>query len=212
MVDILGTLDDKIENLSIINSKLQEYCLKKYRLLFQDCEKTSLSKIAQITMGQSPSGNSLSDNKDGMIFYQGRTDFGFRYPSIRLYTNEPKRIAKKGDILLSVRAPVGDINIAQSNCCIGRGIASISSNYNSFIYYALLSQKDDFNIYNQSGTIFGSINKDALSNFTIPALNLSKVQEFLSYAQSIDLEIENNTLEIEKCRELKSLCLKKFFG
>ena len=78
-------------------------------MLFQDCEKTSLSKIAQITMGQSPSGNSLNDNKNGMIFYQGRTDFGFRYPSIRLYTNEPKRIAKKGDILLSVRAPVGDV-------------------------------------------------------------------------------------------------------
>ncbi len=212
IVDILGTLDNKIENLSVINIKLQEFCLKKYHLLFQDCDKIPLSKIANITMGQSPSGNSLNENKDGVIFYQGRTDFGFRYPSVRLYTNEPKRLAKKGDILLSVRAPVGDINIAPSSCCIGRGIASISSDYNSFIYYALLSQKEDFNIYNQSGTIFGSINKDALSNFTVPASNRNKIQEFLSYSQSIDLKIENNTLEIEKYKELKSLYLKKFFG
>ena len=212
MVDILGTLDDKIENLSFINAKLQEYSMKKYDLLFHDCEKISLSQIAKITMGQSPSGSSLNENNEGVIFYQGRTDFGFRYPSVRLYTSDPKRLAKKGDILLSVRAPVGDINIAQNDCCIGRGIASISSEYNSFIYYALLSQKSDFDIYNQSGTIFGSINKDALANFTIPASDLNKIKEFLSYAKSIDLEIETNTLEIEKCKELKSLYLKKFFG
>lgn len=191
---------------------MQDFCLKKYSLIFKDSHKIPLSQITSIIMGQSPSGSSLNENMDGIIFYQGRTDFGFRYPTVRLYTNEPKRIAKKGDVLLSVRAPVGDINIAQSDCCIGRGIAAISSNCNSFIYYALLSQRSDFDVYNNAGTIFGSINKDALSNFAIPASNWDEVQEFLSYASKIDLAIEQNTLKIEKCKELKNLYLKKFFG
>ena len=212
MIDILGSIDDKIEKLTILNEKLQYFCLKKYALMFNDSRKIPLSQVASIIMGQSPSGNSLNENNDGMIFYQGRTDFGFRYPLVRLYTNEPKRIAKKGDILLSVRAPVGDINIAQSDCCIGRGIAAISSNCNSFIYYALLAQKMDFDVYNNAGTIFGSINKDALSRFAIPASNWEEVQKFLSYASEMDWAIEQNTLKIEKCQELKNLYLKKFFG
>ena len=66
----------------------------------------------------------------GMLFFQGRTDFGNRFPKIRMYTTEPKRTAEKGDILLSVRAPVGDLNIATQKCCIGRGLASIRSKFN----------------------------------------------------------------------------------
>ena len=137
MVDILGTLDDKIENLEEVNSKIQSYCIAKYRLLFSNVERIPLSNISAITMGQSPAGNTLNE-KDGVIFYQGRTDFGFRYPTVRLFTTDPKRMANTGDILLSVRAPVGDVNIAAEDCCIGRGLAAItpSSRVNlKYIYY-----------------------------------------------------------------------------
>ena len=76
IVDILGTLDDKIENLEEVNSKIQSYCIAKYRLLFSNVERIPLSNISAITMGQSPAGNTLNE-KDGVIFYQGRTDFSW---------------------------------------------------------------------------------------------------------------------------------------
>ena len=211
IVDILGTLDDKIENLEKTNTNLQELCLIKFRNIFSEVEKTTLSDIAVITMGQSPAGNTLNEYT-GTVFYQGRTDFGFRYPTIRLYTSEPKRIAKTNDILLSVRAPVGDVNIAFEDCCIGRGIAAISSEYRSFVYYALIVQSADFDIYNNSGTIFGSINKEALASFKIPASNMELVKTFEKFANAIDTKIYYNTLEISKMKKLKELYLQKFFG
>ena len=211
MVDILGSIDEKIENLEETNAKLQTYCLEQYRLLFSEVERVPVSDIATITMGQSPAGSTLSD-KDGVIFYQGRTDFGFRYPTVRLFTTEPKRMAKANDILLSVRAPVGDVNIASVDCCIGRGIAAISSKYNSFVYYSVLNQKSDFDIYNNSGTIFGSINRDALLSFKIPASDITLIERFECIASNMDKTIHNNTLEIEKLHSLKQMYLQKFFG
>ena len=121
-------------------------------------------------------------------------------------------MANTGDILLSVRAPVGDVNIAAEDCCIGRGIAAISSEYNSFVYYSILNQKSDFDIYNNSGTIFGSINRDALSAFKIPAANIALIEKFESVASELDKVIHNNTLKIYKLRALKQLYLHKFFG
>ena len=211
MVDILGTLDEKIEILQKTNIKIQELCMAKYRSLFANTEKIELSKIAAITMGQSPAGSSLN-NDEGTVFYQGRTDFGFRFPTVRLFTSEPKRMAKANDILLSVRAPVGDVNIAIESCCIGRGIAAISSKFSSFVYYSFLNQKSDFDVYNNSGTIFGSINKDALSAFKVPATDVKEVASFEKFASSYDLQIRNNCLQIIKLNNLKQLYLKKFFG
>ena len=105
--------------------------------------KGQLSDISVIIMGQSPSGNSYNKQGNGEIFYQGRTEFGFRFPEVRNYTTEPKRRAKKGDILMSVRAPVGDLNIANTNCCIGRGVASLCSknDNNSFLFYLMKKVK-----------------------------------------------------------------------
>ena len=211
MIDILGTLDAKIENLEKTNVKIQELCLAQYRLIFDGIPKTNLSSIATITMGQSPSGNSLNTD-NGTVFYQGRTDFGFRVPSVRLYTTEPNRMAKANDILLSVRAPVGDINIAIERCCIGRGIAAISSSYNSFVYYALLNQRSDFDVYNTAGTIFGSINRDALNAFQVPASQLSLIDDFTSFAKPFDEKILLNTKEIMRLKDLKNNYLQKFFG
>ena len=86
-----------------------------------------LSDVANITMGQSPDGSSYNEYGEGIIFYQGSTDFGLRFPDIRQYTTSPNRYANKGDILMSVRAPVGALNIANNDCCIGRGLSALSS-------------------------------------------------------------------------------------
>ncbi len=128
-----------------------------------------LSDIANITMGQSPDGSSYNEEGYGVIFYQGSTDFGDRFPKIRQYTTAPGRFAKKGDILMSVRAPVGDLNIANNDCCIGRGLSALNSKLGSIthLYYIMLSFKDMFEQKSAIGTTFGSINKDELYNLPI---------------------------------------------
>lgn len=128
-----------------------------------------LSKIANITMGQSPPGESYNNTENGMVFFQGCTDFGVRFPSIRLFTTDPKRIAKSGDILLSIRAPVGTMNIASRDCCIGRGLAALNSKNNStpFLYGVLNNLQQIFNRRNVDGTTFGSITKDDLFSIKV---------------------------------------------
>ena len=105
--------------------------------------KGVLSDIADITMGQSPAGNSYNIIGKGCPFYQGSTDFGAIFPAIRMYTNKPSRYASALDTLLSVRAPVGSLNIAFEDCCIGRGLASIHGKNanNTFVRYLLKNSK-----------------------------------------------------------------------
>ncbi|MTT53927.1 restriction endonuclease subunit S [Alcanivorax sp. VBW004] len=129
----------------------------------------TLSQIANITMGQSPEGSSYNEEGVGTIFYQGSTDFGWLFPSTRQYTAAPSRMAKKGDILLSVRAPVGDMNIANTDCCIGRGLAALNSKIGSdgFLFYVMKYFKQIFNRRNSEGTTFGSITKSDLHSLTL---------------------------------------------
>ena len=129
-----------------------------------------LSDIANIIMGQSPDGSSYNEVGNGEIFYQGSTDFGIRFPSIRQYTTAPTRFAKKGDILMSVRAPVGATNIANNDCCIGRGLAALNSKVGSIthLYYIIDGLKTAFDQRNAAGTTFGSITKHDL--FALPVV------------------------------------------
>lgn len=138
----------------------------------------TLSQIANITMGQSPEGSSYNEDGEGTIFYQGSTDFGWLFPSTRQYTTAPSRMAKKGDILLSVRAPVGDMNIANTDCCIGRGLAALNSKTGSdgFLFYVMKYFKKIFDRRNSEGTTFGSITKSDLHSLTLafPTADLLK--------------------------------------
>ena len=128
-----------------------------------------LIDIAHITMGQSPNGSSYNEIGEGVIFYQGSTDFGVRFPMIRQYTTAPSRLAKKGDILMSVRAPIGAINIANNDCCIGRGLSAFSPKIGSttHLYYILNDLRIAFDQRNSVGTTFGSITKEDLYNLPI---------------------------------------------
>jgi type I restriction enzyme S subunit len=136
----------------------------------------NLHEIANITMGQSPDGDSYNENENGTIFFQGSTDFGWRFPTMRQYTTKPSRFAKVGDILLSVRAPVGTINVADSDCCIGRGLAALNSKdgYTSYLFYVMEYFKRIFDNLNNAGTTFGSMTKDDLYTLKVvyPKLKL----------------------------------------
>ena len=125
-----------------------------------------------LTMGQSPPGDTYNEEGNGLPFYQGRTDFGFRFPTRRIYCSAPTRYAKPGDTLVSVRAPVGDINMANEECCIGRGVAAVrhKSGATSFTYHSMANLYPDFARFEAEGTVFGSINKDSFEKlrFVIP--------------------------------------------
>lgn len=156
-----------------------------------------LEDIANITMGQSPPGESYNDIGEGMIFFQGCTDFGNRYPVIRQFTTKPTRYAKAGDILLSVRAPVGKLNFAKEACCIGRGLAALNSKDDciAYLFGIMLNLKQVFDRRNVDGTTFGSITKDDL--FSLKVLRPSK--EILErYQETINPAFEKqNKIELE---------------
>lgn len=160
-----------------------------------------LNDIANITMGQSPLGESYNEKGDGMIFYQGCTDFGNRFPTVRKFTTQPTRYAKEGDILLSVRAPVGTLNIAKENCCIGRGLAALNSKDNciAYLFGVLTNLKQIFDRRNVDGTTFGSITKDDL--FTLKVVRpedvvLKKYNEIINpvFQKQNKIEFENQKL------------------
>lgn len=176
----------------------------QHRLIPVNWKFGTLSDIANITMGQSPSGNSYNNEGQGTVFYQGSTDFGQVFPVSRMYTTEPSRTAANTDILLSVRAPVGTMNIAYEDCCIGRGLASISgkNNTTAFVRYLLMSNSWFFNNINNSGTTFGSIKKDTLFEMPVLIPEMNIISKFQSIAEPIELQIYKNEKQI---RELSSL-------
>ena len=171
----------------------------------------TLGEIAEITMGQSPDGESYNEEEFGEIFYQGRTDYGYRFPSVRMYTSMPQRMARAGDILLSVRAPVGDLNITLHDCCIGRGLAAVRSKIkcNSFLFYMLQTKNSELNISNDDGTIFGSITKEDLFNLQVPIPQNKHIFAFNKKAKIIDNGIQIKDNENKVLTELQSLLLAK---
>jgi len=167
-----------------------------------------------ITMGQSPPGETYNEEGDGLPFYQGRRDFGFRYPDVRVYCNSPTRFAKSGDTLVSVRAPVGDINMADEDCCIGRGVAAIrhKTGSRSYTYYAMQSLQNIFGKFETEGTVFGSLNKQDFHNieFLIPPFRL--VEKFELTVFAVDQIIEMNTQQSRTLAELRDTLLPKLIS
>ena len=124
-------------------------------------EVRTLGDCFHLTMGQSPPGDTYNDNGDGLPFFQDCTDFGFRYPKNRRFCTTPTRIAEQDDTLVSVRAPVGDINMALEKCCVGRGVSALrhKSGSRSFTYYSIWAIQRELHQYEHTGTVFGAINK-----------------------------------------------------
>ena len=221
IVEEYETLSRRIRLNEQMIQKLEATAQALYRKMFVDgidkenlpegWRMGTLSEIANITMGQSPDGDTYNLDGKGMIFYQGRTDFGRRFPTARVYTTSPTRYAKEGDVLLSVRAPVGDLNVAPHGCCIGRGLASLRSKTGcqSYLYYQLQELSDVFNVSDDEGTIFGSINKDDLFNIEIAIPSIEEIKDFESQVSKIDHEIQLKDREINILTELQSLLLAK---
>ena len=175
---------------------------------------TTIDEDFNLVMGQSPPGSTYNEDGEGMPFYQGRTDFGFRYPTQRVYCSAPKRFAEEGDTLVSVRAPVGDINMVKEKCSIGRGVAAIrhKSGSRSYTYYTMQSLKEIFSRYEAEGTVFGSINKtdfQTLSHLRPPD---EIVETFERLVHPLDQTIENNENESRTLAQTRDTLLPKLLS
>ena len=219
VASILRDLDDKIELNNAINNNLEQQAQVIYQQMFidnasPDWTECTLSDIADITMGQSPSGSSYNEDGIGTVFFQGRAEFGFRFPTIRLFTTEPKRMACINDTLMSVRAPVGDLNVARTDCCIGRGLAAIHSknNHQSFVLYTMFSLKKQLDVFNGEGTVFGSINRNSLNEMPLLIPTSEKLDEFEALVAPMDTAIRNNYDEICRLEQLRDTLLPKLMS
>ncbi len=154
-------------------------------------ETVEIKSIADVTMGQSPQSKFYNEDYEGMPFLQGNKTFGDKYPTFELYTTSIKKVAEKGTVLMSVRAPVGDLNIATEDICIGRGVCSIKmkKGSNEFLYYLLKANISSL-INKESGTVFGSVNKNDIESFEVKIPKEIKEQhKILAILKNIDEKI-----------------------
>lgn len=167
-----------------------------------------------LTMGQSPPGDTYNELGEGIPFFQGRTDFGSRFPTRRVYCTAPTRLAKTGDTLISVRAPVGDINMASEDCAVGRGVAAArhKSGSRSYTYQFMRSLEDVFEHFEGEGTVFGSIGKKDFHAIpcVIPPREL--VVEYERLMAPIDDSINNNDCESRTLACLRDTLLPKIIS
>ena len=167
-----------------------------------------------LTMGQSPPGETYNEDGDGLAFFQGKTDFGFRYPSKRMYCTAPTRLADAGDTLVSVRAPVGAINMANEKCCIGRGVAALrhKNGSRSYTYYAAHAQKEAFEQFEAEGTVFGSLGRKDFEAILSVSPPTSLAERFEQMAFPFDQRVENNEHESRTLAALRDALLPKLIS
>jgi type I restriction enzyme, S subunit len=172
-----------------------------------------IGEIASFTMGQSPPSESYNESGDGLPFHQGVGTYGRRFPLNTTFCNTKGRKAQKGDILFSVRAPVGRLNIADCEMIIGRGLAAVrhKKGNNSYLFYLLkvaFAQEDIIG----NGSIFNSVGKDELAKFPILEPDDDLVTQFQSFALSIDRQIDNLSGSIERLRRTRDMLLPRLIS
>ena len=158
--------------------------------MFGSASKVSINNLVDTTWGSSPDSKTYNDTGDGVPFYQGKTEFGDLYINEpTTYCTAPVRMAKKHAILMSVRAPVGSVNIATQECCIGRGLASITpkegKSTTMFVFYALRYMEEEIERLG-TGSTFKAINKDSYAKIQMPNVNIEQQQEFVKIAEQAD--------------------------
>lgn len=219
IVDNYNAIQKRIDNNKQMIAKLEDAAQAIYRKMFvEDIDPEnlpagwrygSLSDIATITMGQSPSGETLNKKGNGYLFYQGCSDFGIRFVAPRVFTTAPTKYAEPFDILMSVRAPVGSLNITKEKCCIGRGLAAIRAKQGeqSFVLYTLKNQSLAFTIADDDGSVFGSINKDGINSLSIILPPDTVINEFNKNVSQIDDLIVQYESEINLLTKMLGIIL-----
>jgi len=219
-LDIQEKIIKKIKVLEIFleNCKLKLKLLSELnKSLFTKFNKNGVEKqlndVADIIMGQSPLSQSYNKDKKGLPFYQGKTEFSDIYiKEATVYCNSPIKVVEENDILMSVRAPVGDVNIATQKSCIGRGLASIKPKKIDYLYlfYLLKEQKSKIEKIGV-GSTFKAINKNNISTLKISIVEKdkqNKIRNYLSFIEKLKFEIEKS---IETAQNLYDSLISKYF-
>ena len=221
IASILSSLDDKIDLLHRQNATLEKMAETLFRQWFVEEAKEEwgtgkLGDEFDLTMGASPPGESYNEEGFGIPMYQGNADFGFRFPTNRVFTTDPKRFAEKYDTLVSVRAPVGEQNMANERCCIGRGVAAFrfkkDNSFYTYTYYKMKSLINDIKQFNETGTVFGSISKSDFENIEIVIPDKISIHKFQNEANPIDDKITTNTIQVRTLTALRDTLLPKLMS
>ena len=202
IAEVLGALDDKIESNRRITVKCDEIASELFGQAASVNRK--LDEVSEVRMGVSPPGFSYNETGEGIAFFQGVRDFSYLHPVARVYTNEPKRLATPGDILFSVRAPVGRLNIADVPCCIGRGLAAITSNRSAICLFALRAAAAEWEKFSAEGTVFGAVNQKSLKSTLIPwpdPLAEEELEYQLNSLVALVSQSERESISLSKLRD-----------
>lgn len=171
--------------------------------------KFKLQEIADVTMGQSPKSEFYNTEGKGYPFLQGNRTFGFKYPTFDTYTTVMTKPAKAGDVIMSVRAPVGDLNITPVDMCLGRGVCSLrmKNGNQSFLYYMMKYYVPHL-LKKESGTVFGSVNRNDINGLEVDIPEDEQTQGRIArYLEMIDEKIElNNKINDNLRQQIRTLC------
>ena len=174
-----------------------------------------LDEICSINMGQSPDSSSYNEEKRGIPFFQGNADFGAIHPTARVWCDAPTKIAHDGDILISVRAPIGALNIANTDCCIGRGLAALTVNESlclkKYLWYVIASKVDELNSKG-TGSTFKAINKSVLAETEIPLPSLNVQTKIAHILDLLTNLISSRKQQLSKLDELVKSRFIEMFG
>ena len=177
--------------------------------------EVQLNDVAEIIMGQSPPGSTYNESGVGLPFFQGVRDFNYRHPSIRVFCSEPTRIALPGDILFSVRAPIGRVNIAEVECSIGRGLSIIRARSHAdrkFIEFALRNMEQQWQVIEGGGSVFGNATRRDLATLSLPWPGNPLEREAIGYLLgALDDKIELNRKMNQTLEEMARAIFKSWF-
>jgi len=178
----------------------------------EEWEFLKLENVANFVMGQSPPGSTYNETGEGMPFLQGKAEFGSLHPKHVKYTTKPLKIAPKDSVLMSVRAPVGDVNMADIDYCIGRGLASISlfDGDNVFLFHLLTLLKSEIE-KEGTGSTFKAITKTKLMDFKIPLPPLPEQRSIASVLSTVQEAKEKTEAVITATKALKKSLMKHLF-
>ena len=181
---------------------------------FSEWREVKLEEIIEIEMGQSPKSEFYNQTGEGLPFLQGNRTFGDKYPYFDTYCTENKKIANTNDVIMSVRAPVGDLNIAQTKISLGRGVCAmrLKGEQNSNYLFYLMKHNIKEMINRESGTVFGSVNKKDILGLEVKITNNKFEQKAIAHILStLDDKIEVNNQMNKTLENMAQAIFKQWF-
>lgn len=215
---IIEKQDEKVKNLENYKKGMMQKIFSQ-EIRFKDeneneypeWEEKKLGEIAGVIMGQSPSSEAYNENYEGIPLIQGNADIKLRKTAPRIYTTEITKTCEIGDIIMSVRAPVGSIGIADHNCCIGRGVCAIKAKINNnYLYQVLLKKENKWSSISQ-GSTFESINKNDINGLKIVVPSLKEQEKIADFLTKIDLSSQKEYDKLKELQQWKRGLLQQMF-